>query len=139
MADEQLENWIAAKLSRSISVNDIVQEICETRGIDWRDAELMVRQVSESHGTEIARRRTPVLMVIGGVTVLAGAFILISGGLAVWTYMQQILGPVTPFSLALLGVVLAGNFPLVGQLFVGLFMIIGGAWGMGRAVGSASE
>ncbi len=138
MVDEQLEDWVAGRIARSVPDNDIIREICETRGMDWKEAESFVTQVRETHGKEISRRRTPILLIIGGVTVLVGALLLVSGGLTVWSYVRA-LRALELFTLSRLGGLVGANIPLFQQLIIGALMVIGGAWGMGKAIGDASS
>lgn len=83
MDDAELERYIITRLGNAANENDLILEICETRGVSWPEAEALVRRVAADREPAIAGRRLPVLFII--------ALIIFTGGLALVIYESSIL------------------------------------------------
>jgi hypothetical protein len=75
---EQAAAFIINELGRQSHRDDIIVDLCRDMDIDWEQAEELMRDVEAYHGQTIARRQSPLLIVIGLGIIL--------GGLALTTY-----------------------------------------------------
>jgi len=73
-ADEtqELTDYVIQQLGKHVGSKDIIYKLCELTGMSWPDAESFVHQVEADHRPDIARRRSPILLVVGAITLLAG-------------------------------------------------------------------
>ncbi len=70
--DEELTRRVVADLSRQRNRDDIIQMVCEQAGMEWPQAEQLVKQVEIEQAHTIARKQAPLLIVLSTVTVAAG-------------------------------------------------------------------
>lgn len=77
MDDPELVQRIVSRLGNAASVNDLIMEICETRGLSWSEAEALVHRVEAEQEQAIAGRRFPLLFVIALGIFLGGLALVI--------------------------------------------------------------
>ena len=68
----KLTETVVRDLARHRSRNDILLSICNTTGMDWKQAEAFVQQVERTQGKRIAGRQAPLLLVLAGMSVIGG-------------------------------------------------------------------
>ena len=79
--EELLTEYIIQQLGKHISRNDIIYDICQRTQRDWNSVNTMVAAVEQTHAKEIARKASPLLLVvalglfIGGIWIAGGAFV----------------------------------------------------------------
>lgn len=64
------------QLAQCASHKGLARYICDTHSASWSQAEEFVLWVEQKHNTEIAKRRLPLITVIGAATMLAGVLIM---------------------------------------------------------------
>ncbi len=119
MNKEEAIDFVVRELGKHHQVNDIVQKLCGTTGMNWGQAEKFVYQVAEQHRGKIAARQSPLVALIGVVTVIAGC------GIAAFITLATLRGTIIIF--------LNLPIPYLGNLFyfvAGLAMVAGGIRGM---------
>ena len=74
-----VEQKILDRFKESEDVNDIILELCESRGLDWNEAETLVMNLRSRHADDITISQSPILILIA-LALFLGGF-----GLAVYT------------------------------------------------------
>ncbi len=69
---EDLDRRIADGLANYRDRNEIIQMVCEQAGVNWARAEQLVKQVELERAHTIARKQSPLLILLSTVTMLAG-------------------------------------------------------------------
>lgn len=129
----ELENWIANRIARGVPHDDIIPVVCSRAGLDWPQAEAIVRGVAESRRQEIARKRLPVLLVLSIIIVISGLAMAGSAGIDLWEYASSLPQPLDLDAQRSLALYLTSHAFVIGRIAVGIAMIAGGAIGLGRS------
>ncbi len=121
MNKEETTTFIINELGRQRDRNDILLTLCRELDIEWAQAEQLVREVEAFDGRQIARRQSPLLIVIGLAIIIGGLALITYGIWYFWTFSQleatqQLLE--TQFM-----------YVAVGGMITGLAMIVGGILG----------
>lgn len=74
--DEQLTQKVVAQLSKQRSRNEIIRMVCEESGVNWSEAEQLVKEVEAQHAHAIARRQSPLMIFLSIGSLLIGAAML---------------------------------------------------------------
>ena len=121
MNKEEATTFIINELSKHRDRNDIIMTLCHNMQIDWKKAELMVKEVESQHGKTVAKKQSPFLVFLGAAIIISGVGLTING-------MQLIMDMVRYPSIEM---VLANSTGLLrlGSLLTGLGMIVGGIVG----------
>lgn len=119
MNKQAATDFVIRELGRHRQRNDIIQKLCETSGVNWRDAEKFVQQVEAENGSAIALKQSPIVTLIGIGFAIGGL------GLMFWVVTETLRGVIIFFL----------NFPVpylgnITYFFTGLAMMLGGLWGM---------
>ncbi len=118
--DEELMGRIVDELARHRSRNDIIQMLCEQEGLNWPDAEQLVKQVEAEQAHTIAGKQSPLIILLSTAIVAAGIGILYFTfpGIPV-NYHGDLLGTL----------LILADYPFMFGI-LGLSMIAGGLIGM---------
>lgn len=131
MDDPELVRHIVNRLVNAASLNDLIMEICETRGLSWSEAEALVRRVEVEQEHSIAGRQFPLLFVI--------ALIIFGGGLAMVIYDSYVFISMleTDLSTAFNSLDIVTHLRLIFDIGVAPIMgiVIGAAMMLGSLVG----
>jgi hypothetical protein len=108
----KLTEAVVRDLSRHRSRNDIIMSICQSTGMDWKQAEAFVQQVEQSNHSRIAGRQAPLLLILAGIAVVGGLSTVVAmvaatlEGTIIYlpTLPIPYLGNVVYFSLGVLGI-----------------------------------
>ena len=120
---EELREFVVKELGRHHKENDVIFAVARRADLNWNEAKDLVEDVKLSQGTRIARRQSPLLLLVGIGTMIGG--LLLSGFILVETLNGAII------------IFLNLPIPYLGNLVyfcLGLAMIGGAAWGTGRAI-----
>ena len=123
MNKQEATDFVIRELGKHHQRNDIIQKLCETGGINWRDAEKFVRQVEAENTGTIALKQSPMVILIGIGTTLGGLVLMIL--IAIGTLQGYII------------FFLSFPVPYLGNIvyfFTGLAMMAGGIWGMRETI-----
>lgn len=126
MQKEEVTPFIVKELGKHHSHNEIIHSLCEQAGMQWAEAEKLVQQVELEHGRDIAAHQSPLIIVLGTVTVIGGIGLIIYG-------IQFFVGFAQEDGLNML-LNAPGAYYKIGSLFTGLFMVAGGIIGMRKTI-----
>lgn len=73
---DDLEKSILQQLEDANNRNDIILNVSELEGMDWKEAERLVDSVQAKHAHDITLIQSPLLVSLALVTFLAGASLL---------------------------------------------------------------
>lgn len=121
MNRQQATDFVIRELGKHRQRNDIVQRLCETSGINWKEAEKFVQQVEAENTSTIALRQSPLVTLVGIGTAIGGL------GLMAWIVWETLQGAV----ITLFYVPYLGN---LSYFFTGLAMMVAGIWGMWETI-----
>jgi hypothetical protein len=133
----ELRKWVVSSLSGHKKPNDIIFQLCQRTGWDWKQAERFVGQITELDSKEVHRRRMPLLLGVG-LFLMAGGVVAFLPAFLDMIADLQMLEP--PWDLDKLFYALSGaraNYYRVFGIFGGLAMFIGGGVGISNAIRSA--
>ena len=119
MDQQQATEFVIREVGKHHQINDIIQKLCETTGMNWGQAEKFVNRVVAEHGGEIATKQSPLVLLLGIV------FLLVGIGLSLFIVYETLRGTVIIF--------LNLPIPYLGNLvffITGLALIAGGIRGM---------
>lgn len=121
MNRQQATDFVIRELGKHRQRNDIIQRLCETSGINWKEAEKFVQQVEAENTSTIALRQSPLVTLVGIGTAIGGL------GLMAWIVWETLQGAV----ITLFYVPYLGN---LSYFFTGLAMMVAGIWGMWETI-----
>jgi hypothetical protein len=139
MNGAELTEFVIQQLGRGISTDDLIAKVCEDTGRSWPDAEAFVRGVQASQASQIARRQTPLLLLITLPTLLGGAAIAALCGYTLLDLARVMDRQNLAFPLAGLLVIALGNWQVFLGLLLGLGMIVGSGIGIGQMISSGQR
>ena len=128
MDKQKARAFIVEQLGKNQNRNDILLILCRELNIDWKQAEELVREVEAFDGQQIARRQSPVLIILGLAVIIGGLALTTYGIWYFWTFTQ--LDPSQQLMATQYMYITAGS------MVTGLAMIVGGIIGF-RKVFSA--
>ena len=124
--DEELTALIIKELGKHHSRDQIIMTVCEKGGLNWKQAEQLIEQVEEQNKRAIAKRQSPLLILISVVTVIAGMGLLAYGILFFADFFQR-----DVLERALL---LRTGYLRIVSLVTGLAMLGGGSYGLWKTL-----
>jgi hypothetical protein len=126
MQKEEVTAFIVTELGKHHSHNDVIRNLCERAGMHWAEAEKLVHQVEAEHSHDIAARQSPLMVVLGVVTIIGGIGLIVYGIQYFLNFSQK-----DTFDMLLSA---PGVYYRIGSLFTGLFMIVGGLIGLRKTI-----
>lgn len=72
-----IEKEIIRRLEDAENRDDIILDLCESQGMDWKDAESLVNSIQETHQLDITMAQSPILTALAVITFLGGAGLLV--------------------------------------------------------------
>ncbi len=82
--DALLTEYVIQQLGKHVSRDNLIYDICQRTGRDWNNVNNLVAAVEQTHATKIARKQSPVLLIvalgilIGGLWAAGGALLYYS-------------------------------------------------------------
>lgn len=67
-----LSESVVRDLARHRGRNDIIMDVCNSTGMDWKQAEAFVGQVEQSNRQRIAGRQAPLLVILAAIGIIGG-------------------------------------------------------------------
>jgi len=116
--DPRLLRSISHRLAETADRNQVIEEICLLRNLDWNSAAALVDRAAIQHETDITRQQTPILALVALSLFIGGAV------LAAW----QLLGLVAVLSA--LANPRAASFWGLYNLSFGFFDLLTNFWGL---------
>lgn len=130
MDREKAVDFVVKELGKHHNRNEIIVTLCERMGINWQNAEKLVREVELQHGRRIAARQSPITLAIGVITVLVGIILLANGIFFFARLVQQQNSELSIFTI----LNLRYAYFQVGELVTGFGMVLGGSIGSLRVI-----
>jgi hypothetical protein len=122
---EDLAKYVARELGSSADRNTLIRHICETGDMSWPEAEAFVARVALENEHEIAKRQSPLMLILSVGTMIGGAFFVLAAGFVLIEFLS---GELTVrLDLAFYGIV------------TGLGMLAGGLIGLVRTLKSLRD
>lgn len=135
MDKEKAAELVIQELGKHHSRNDLIIALCEQFGFNWQSAETFVQEVESQHGHTIAKRQSPILIILGIGILIAGFALTLYNISYIIGYLQS-----PPDMLSYEGLFVARSFYIrIGSFITGLAMIAGGVIGLWRVVEKLSE
>lgn len=128
MNQDQARGFVVAELGKHRDRNDILVTLCHELDIDWNKADQFLKDVETSQGQTIARKQSPLLVVLGLSVLIGGLGLTVNAISFFWNFTQM------GTQEQLLNTQLVYIYG--GSMITGLAMIIGGIIGF-RKVFSA--
>jgi hypothetical protein len=127
-----MADFVIAQIAKHEGLDNIVLKLCEVSGMSWSEAAAFVQRVEEERRPEIARRRRPILLVVGVVSLLIGALLAYSSA----SYLADFAASTGGFSENPLIYIL--STPHLARRAITLALataiLVGGLWGTMRAL-----
>ena len=134
MPPQSLEDYIAKKLARGVLPRELVQDVCEATGMDWRDAEKYIDEIAVDRNKQISGGRFTTHLAISLATIFIGGMILAYTYLTLIPSLADVMAQVATDSTAQAMLYLGLRYRTIGFALVGLLMVTGGAIGLARAI-----
>lgn len=89
---EELKQQIIARLEDSHNINDIILDLCESQGLEWKEAEAIVNSIHAENADDITLTQSPILVLIalasflGGLGAIAFAAVNLAG---IWIMIYE--------------------------------------------------
>lgn len=123
---DQARVYIVDELGKHSNRNDILQTLCRQMDIDWKQAEALLREVEASQSQTIARRQSPLIMILG-----IGALV---GGLALTSYAVWDIFEYAQMDVARQLIYSQYIYITISSMITGLAMIVGGIVGLRKII-----
>lgn len=117
MNQEELTDFVVRELGKQRRHSDVVMDVCERTGMDWKTAQKFVYQVAFDNRKRVAARQSPLAIIFGIAFVV--------GGLAL--ALISVIATIQGISIHYRGVPYVGNILGVG---FGVLLLAGGVIGL---------
>ena len=129
---QDMADFVIARLGQHEGVDDIVPKLCEVSGMSWSEATAFVQRVEAENRRQIAGRQRPILVLVGVISMLIGAYLAYSSA----SYLADFAAGLEGLSENPLFYIF--STPQVATrvitLALGTAIVIGGLWGTVRAL-----
>ena len=125
LAREDLAKYVARELGSSADRNTLIRHVCETGEMSWSEAEAFVARVALEHEHEIAKRQSPLMLVLSVGTLIGGVILTFGGGYVLVAFFSGELQARLDFAYY--------------GLATGLAMLAGGLIGLARTLKSVRD
>ena len=126
--NEELTNFIIKELGKHHDRKDIIQKVCETSSLDWKEADQLIASVEAEHQRTIAGHQTPLLLFLSLGTLIIG--------LGLVAFNMQILSTFFQQDLVGQALTLQSSYYRLIALVTGVSMTVGGLVGLWKAFGA---
>lgn len=127
MDDSVLTEYVIHRLGQHVSQNDLIYDLCQRTGMSWDQGAKFVAEVEQKHHREIARRSSPLLLIIGIGIFLGGAWLFRGAALGFAALLQAGSFSLNPFDLR-------RDYVMLIRLGTGLAMIVGSIIGIVQVI-----
>jgi len=119
MNQQEATDFVIRELGKHHQRNDIVQNLCEATSMSWEEAKKFIQQVEAQHRGQIAKKQSPLIVIMGTGSIITGFFLSI---VMIYATLQGWI-----FFLLSMPIPYLGN---VVYFLIGIGMIVGGLRGM---------
>lgn len=131
---KELEQQIIARLEDSHNRNDILLDLCESQGLDWKQAEAILDSIHAENADDITLTQSPILVLLALAIFVGGVGALFYGAsqlVAMYEFFVGISNQNQPQGIgAFLVYLIADGAGYLGLFALGVAMIIGSLRGM---------
>ncbi len=127
MDDSVLTEYVIRELGRHVSRNDLIFDLCHRTGMSWDQAAKFVAEIEQTHRRVIARKQSPLFLVIGVGIFLGGVWAFCGGVLYFLNFMQAGSISINPLDLR-------RDYVNLIRVGTGLAMIVGSSIGVTQLV-----
>jgi hypothetical protein len=128
-----LRESVVNQLKKQRRQNDVIESVCHQTGWHWNKAQRFVARVKTQNHGQIQTRQNTVTIVIGSGIIIIGLVMTINGASAISDYASLgLLARTNPE--VLLNIDPRSIIIAIGAAITGIGMIIGGGYGIGRAL-----
>lgn len=125
--NDELTSLIIRELRKQRNQQTIIQKVCKHRGLNWKDAERLVRLIEAQHRRITTPRQSPALLFLSIGILLLGIGLLAFNMQILLTFFQRdIVDQIRSLQ--------SSSYQLTGFV-IGLVMTLGGAAGLWKAYG----
>lgn len=125
--DDSLTAYVVKELGGHVDEDDIIREVSLRGQMDWYKAEKYVGEIKDKHALTIAKRRTPLQLIIAIPTLTAGIVWFVITGVTVLSNGYN--------SLNLIAILLQSIRDFIGSIA----MVLGGSLGIYRVLKSLGK
>lgn len=130
---ESLNQEVLKQLKKQKRFNDVIEFVCHNTGWHWNKAQRFVARVKTKHHDELMSGKNRVTIVIGLVIIIVGLVMMLNGASVLSDYAKlAVFARTNPEALFAMSPQ-AIFFALMAAV-TGIGMIIGGGYGVGRAL-----
>jgi hypothetical protein len=129
MNKDEARVLIINELGKHTNRNDILMELCQELDINWEDADRLVKEVETYDGRTIARRQSPLLIILGAGVLIGGTALTVQALLFFWDF--AFMAPAQQLVMSQYAYYMGGGF------FTGLAMLAGGIVGFRKFLSAA--
>jgi hypothetical protein len=130
---EALSEEVFKRLKKQKRFNDVVEFVCQSTGWHWNKSQRFVARVKTKHHDELMSGQNRVTMIIGIGIIVVGLFMTLNGASVISDYAKLAVfaktNPEALFAMSPQAII----FALMATV-TGIGMIIGGGYGIGRAL-----
>ena len=131
---EELEQQIIARLEDNDNRNDILLDLCESQGLDWKQAEAILDSIHAENADVITLTQSPILVLIALGIFIGGVGALFYGAsqlVAMYEFFIGLSDQNQPQGVgSFLIYLLADGAGYLGLFAIGIAMVIGSLRGM---------
>jgi hypothetical protein len=126
MDKQAAREFIVRELGRHTNRNDILMALCKAFDIQWEDAESLMRDAETYDGHRIARKQSPLLIILGLGVIIGGLVLTIDAMMFFWDLTQMQGTEQLAYS--------QYSYIMGGSLITGIAMMAGGVIGFRRFI-----
>lgn len=125
--DEKVRSFIIAELGKERNRRDVIMDLCMQHNLDWKQAEELVRSVELFDSQQIAKRQSPLLIILGAGVLLAGTALTITTIIFFWDLFNggSLAELANPSSIYYMGIGLVTGIAMIAGGIIGLRNILG--------------
>ena len=131
---EEIEQQIIARLEDNENRNDILLDLCESQGLDWKQAEALLDSIHAENADDITLTQSPILVLIALAIFVGGVGALFYGAaqlVAMYEFFVGLSDQNQPQGVgSFLIYLLADGAGYLGLFAIGIAMIAGSLRGM---------
>ena len=86
---EDLTQFVVRELVGEADRNALIRQVCVQNGISWAQAEAFVARVALDYEREIARRRSPFMLMLSVATLVGGVVLVLFCGYAIVAWFSS--------------------------------------------------
>jgi hypothetical protein len=130
---EELSDYVLDQLKKQRRHNDIVETVCDRTGWHWNKSQRFVARVKTKNYEQLQSGQNRVIILVGIGIILAGLVMALNGASTIYEYAKIVTFAKTNPE-ALLDTSPQPIIFALAATFTGLGMIVGGGFGVGRAM-----